>query len=310
MFHQNSLTPKLNSQTMILLTGHSGFLGTAIKNKFLQPGESLFLVGRNSDSDLKINLADEIPSFKESHYFHSVIHVMGKAHSVPKTDKEKQEFFEVNENATLNLLKGLGKLKQKPKQFVFISTVAIYNCESGSNIKEEHANSTGFEIAKASPYALSKRNAEHHIIKWCEANACNALIFRLPLIFGENAPGNLGAMECAIKKGYYFRIGSGSAQRSIVYLEDVANTIVNLTGNESGIYNLVSENKSYREIEEYFAQKHNKRIKSLPSWLVKLAAKVGDIIPGFPINTYRLTKLENSLTFDGSKWKELKGVGG
>jgi hypothetical protein len=35
-----------------------------------------------------------------------------------------------------------------------------------------------------------------------------AFIWRLPLIVGENAPGNLGAMENAIQKGYYFWIGN------------------------------------------------------------------------------------------------------
>jgi hypothetical protein len=38
----------------------------------------------------------------------------------------------------------------------------------------------------------------------------------------------------------------------------------------------------------------------LPGCLVKIAAKLGDKLPGFPINSYRLNKLETSLTFDDS----------
>jgi nucleoside-diphosphate-sugar epimerase len=125
------------------------------------------------------------------------------------------------------------------------------------------------------------------------------------------APGNLGAMEKAIKKGYYFRIGSGNAVRSMVDVVQLSNFLVNLDGSESGIYNLVSYHRSFKEVEQIFSDKYQKRIKVIPSWMAKFAAKLGDVIPGFPLNSYRLKKLESSLTFDCSLaeqqlgWKKL-----
>ena len=54
-----------------------------------------------------------------------VIHAAGKAHSVPKTAFEKQQFYDINVLGTQNLLAGFEKIGL-PKQFVFISSVAVY----------------------------------------------------------------------------------------------------------------------------------------------------------------------------------------
>ena len=162
-----------------------------------------------------------------------------------------------------------------------------------------------------SAYGKSKLEAEKLVLDWGKEYGVNIVILRLPLIFGLGAPGNLGAMEKAIKKGYYFRIGSGNAVRSMVDVEQLSDFLVNLYGSESGIYNLVSYHRSFKEVEQIFSDLYHKRIKVIPSWMATLAAKLGDMIPGFPLNSYRLKKLESSLTFDCSKavqqlgWKKL-----
>ena len=75
------------------------------------------------------------------------------------------------------------------------------------------------------PYADSKIQAEELLREWGKLNNVNMLILRLPLLVGENPPGNLGSMIRAIKKGYYFRIGDGSARRSMVLAEDIAEVV-------------------------------------------------------------------------------------
>ena len=153
-----------------LVTGYSGFLGKQILSEL---GNNVFTLGRNENSDFVCDLSKQIPQIDVN--VSRIIHVAGLAHKVPKTLLEKEEFFRVNLNGTLNLLKGLeGK---HVEQFVLISSVSF------------------FEIEPRSPYAQSKREAERAVLDWCEKNNTNALILRLPLIWGENAPGNLGAME-------------------------------------------------------------------------------------------------------------------
>ncbi len=267
-----------------LLTGYSGFLGKQI---FAELGEDVCTLGRNTNADIVCDLSEQIPQIDVN--VSRVIHAAGLAHKVPKSQSEKDDFFRVNLNGTLNLLKGLeGKQVQ---QFVLISSVSV------------------FEAEPRSPYAQSKWEAERAVLDWCEKNNSNGLILRLPLIWGENAPGNLGAMEKAIKKGYYFAFGEGNAVRAMIDIKEVSAFIARFKGTESGAFTLVSFHRSYREVESIFAEKYEQKIKRLPSWLVKIAAKLGDVVPGFPINSYRLNKLETSLTFDDSNARKVLGWG-
>ena len=124
---------------------------------------------------------------------------------------------------------------------------------------------------------------------------------------GEQAPGNLGAMERAIQRGYYFRLGSGKARRSMVNAEDVARLMPRLV-NQQGIFNLTDGvHKSFAEMDEMLAKKHGKKVKKIPVWMGRFLAKVGDLIPGFPLNSYRLSKFEQSLTFDDTRARQVLG---
>ena len=269
---------------MYLLTGYSGFLGKQILSDL---GIGVCTLGRRENAVIICDLSEQIPQIDVK--ISRVIHVAGLAHTIPKTQSEKDEVFRVNLTGTLNLLKGLeGKQIQ---QFVLISSVSVFDEEPRSS------------------YAQSKWEAERAVLDWCRHNNTNALILRLPLIWGENAPGNLGAMEKAIKNGYYFAFGEGNAVRGMVDIKEVSTFIARLKGYESGVFTLVSFHLSYREVESIFAQKYKNRIKRLPGWMVKIAAKLGDKVPGFPINSYRLSKLETSLTFDDTDARQVLGWG-
>ena len=82
--------------------------------------------GITSDDMIQANLAKEVPVL-DKHY-DVVLHACGKAHVVPKTEAEKQAFFDVNYQGTVNLCSALEKVGV-PKALVFISTVAVYGCE-------------------------------------------------------------------------------------------------------------------------------------------------------------------------------------
>ncbi len=294
---------------MRVFTGLSGYLGNNIKSRLLIT--SYLTVGRKESNHIVSDLKYDIPRLINLKNIYSVIHLAGKAHTVPKDLTEEKEFYDVNVDGTRNLLKGIDEWvklndgREYPKQFVFISTVAVYGLEEGIDISEDQV------LEPISAYGKSKLEAEKLVLDWGKEHGVNIMILRLPLIFGFGAPGNLGAMEKAIKKGFYFRIGTGDAVRSMVDVEQLSDFLVNLDGSESGIYNLVSYHRSFKEVEQIFSDLYQKRIKVIPSWMAKFAAKLGDVIPGFPLNSYRLKKLESSLTFDCSKaeqqlgWKKL-----
>jgi len=279
----------------ILLTGATGFLGGYLLNHFDSVGIHTMKVGRGVGNDVVCDLSETAPELIDSMEVDMVVHNAGKAHVVPKNEAEGQVFFDVNVCGTKHLLQALSSLKKKPSCFVFVSTVAVYGLEVGENIDESCA------LKGASPYAKSKIEAEKLVQDWCKIHEVNAVILRLPLVVGENAPGNLGAMARAMKKGYYFRLGSGNARRSMVNAEDVAKLIPSLA-DKNGIYNLTDGlHRSFAEMDQLLADKYGKRVKVIPVWMGQLLARVGDVIPGFPLNRNRLQKLEQCLTFNDEK---------
>src|ERR1017187_1972730 len=230
----------------ILLTGASGFLGQTIK--YVLTEHEIISLARKA-ADINVDLALDIPVLS---IFDIIIHAAGKAHSIPKTETEKQEFFDVNVQGTNNLLKAIEN-SGVPKAFVFISTVAVYGKESGNLICEDEP------LSAKDPYGLSKIAAEKLILEWCEKKNVICTILRLPLIAGHNPPGNLGAMIKGISNGYYFNIAGGKAKKSIVLAVDVAHAIPRIA-EIGGVYNLTDGNHpSFIELSRLLANQLNKK---------------------------------------------------
>jgi nucleoside-diphosphate-sugar epimerase len=274
----------------ILLTGSSGFLGKEI-GSYLSPKNSIFNLNRGS-GDYKIDLGKVIPSFNS--HFDIVIHAAGKAHSKPNTQKEKNDFFEVNIRGTENLLKGL---KKDIHSFIFISSVSVYGLTSGKLIKEES------DLLAKDPYGLSKIGAEKLVQEWCYKNNTKCLILRLPLVAGANPPGNLASMIKGIRSGYYFNIEGGIAKKSIVLASDISKFLL-IASELGGIYNLTDgQNPSFFDLSYCIAHQIGKKsVPNLPLVFAKMLAKTGDLVGGkFPINSDKLSKVTSSLTFDDTK---------
>lgn len=277
----------------LLFTGGTGFLGKNTR-PILNTKYEVTTCGITSEDKIKADLAKEVPVL--SMHYDIVLHACGKAHSIPKTEMEKQAFFDVNYQGTVNLCTALEK-SGVPKSLVFISTVAVYGCEFGDLITEEHPREGN------SPYAKSKIMAEDYLTDWCKKNGVTLGILRPSLLAGKGAPGNLGAMVNAVRKGFYMNIAGGRVVKSILMTEDIAN-ILPLIAEKGGVYNVCdSYQPSFGQISESVAQQLGKHKPiSIPYWMAWCMAKVGDLLGSkAPINSYKLEKMTRSLTFSNEK---------
>lgn len=278
----------------LLYTGASGFLANNTIPTLKQLGYNVITLGIG-DEAYQCNLAKDIPVLNES--YDVVFHAAGKAHSEPKTDAEKQLFYDVNFQGTVNLCKGLENFGTLPKQFVFISTVAVYGLDGGELITEEHA------LNGETPYAKSKIMAEEWLTDWAGRNNITLTILRLPLVAGVNPPGNLGAMINGIKSGKYLSIGRANARKSIIWAEDIA-AILPLIAPIGGVYNITDGlHPMFSQLEAVISEQLKKKTPlSLPIALAKILGWAGDIIGNkFPVNSNKLQKITSTLTFDDKK---------
>jgi nucleoside-diphosphate-sugar epimerase len=276
----------------ILLTGSNGFLGKYIY-KEISKGNIVYTLNRKN-SNYNIDLSKSIPNFENN--FDLVIHTAGLAHVLNIKNEKQNQFYLSNVLGTLNLLNGLTH-KHIPKKFVFISSVSVYGLLEGEFVNEE------FPLIASDAYGQSKIDAENEIIKWGKNNNVLITILRLPLIVGENPPGNLGAMINGIRKGYYFNIGNGSARKSMVLASDVSRYIL-CASDIGGIYNLTDGyHPSFYELSYSISRKYKKIFfLRIPLFIAKILSIIGDLFnDSFPLNTLRFKKITSTLTFDDAR---------
>lgn len=277
----------------LLFTGGTGFLGHNVM-PLLKEQYEVTTCGITNDDMIKANLAKEVPKLDQ--HYDVVLHAAGKAHVVPRTEAEKQAFFDVNYQGTVNLCAALERVGV-PKALVFISTVAVYGCDFGELITEDHP------LNGDTPYAKSKIMAEEYLTAWCRQNHVTLGILRPSLLAGKNAPGNLGAMVNGVRKGFYMNIAGGKVVKSILMAEDIARILPALV-EKGGTYNVCDTRQpSFGELSASVAKQLGKRKPlSIPYWMAWCMAKVGDLLANkAPINSYKLEKMTKSLTFSNEK---------
>ncbi|MBX9190125.1 NAD-dependent epimerase/dehydratase family protein [Bacteroides sp. K03] len=277
----------------LLFTGASGFLGNHIY-PLLKEKYSISTIGLTSLDNYFVNLAIAVPFLTEK--YDIVLHAAGKAHSTPKTEEEKQLFFDVNLQGTKNLCVALERTSI-PMAFIFISTVAVYGCDCGENITEDHP------LNGMTPYALSKIQAEQYLQEWCNKHHVTLGIIRPSLIAGPNPPGNLGAMINGIRHSKYFSIAGGKARKSVLMVQDISN-LIPLLAEKGGTYNVCDAYQpTFRELESVICRQLGESMPlSIPCWLAKSMAVVGDCFGSkAPVNSLKLNKITKSFTFSNEK---------
>jgi nucleoside-diphosphate-sugar epimerase len=280
----------------ILVTGSSGYFANSLMQNM--PYSNFTKLSR-SHSDYNIDLSRDTPKFNIS--FDLIIHAAGKAHLIPKSIDEIQEFINVNVKGTKNLLEGLSSFP--PKSFVFVSSVSVYGLIVGQNINEN------CPLLAEDPYGKTKIEAESIVRTWCEEHNVICTILRLPLVVGENPPGNLGAMIRGINKRYYFNIAGGNAKKSMVLASDIAKFILK-AAEVGGTYNLTDgTHPTFNELSKSISRNLGKPfVPNMPLFIAKVLAKIGDILGNaFPINSNKLSKITSTLTFDDSKARNAFG---
>ena len=283
----------------LLFTGGTGFLGRNIK-PILDKKYAVTTIGIMDADMIKANFVTDIPNLPER--YDVVLHAAGKAHIYPKTEAERKAFYDVNLTGTIHLCEALEKVGV-PKAFIFISSMNVYGDKPG-NMDTENSR----PLVGDSPYSDSKIKAEAYLTEWCKKHNVRLGILRPSLLAGKGAPGNLGAMIHGIKTGAYLSIAGGKAKKSVLMVDDIAH-LVPLVAEKGGVYNVCDDhNPSFGELEATIAKQLGKRKPiSIPYWMAKCLAMLGDVFSFIPINSQRLEKIVTSDVWSNEKAKRELG---
>jgi nucleoside-diphosphate-sugar epimerase len=269
---------------MILVTGASGFVGSALVDRLIRDSYPVRGVFRSAVPSLKncdIASIDDINGetrWQESlKSIDTIIHTAARVHVMNEVAVNPlEEFRRINVEGTINLARQAAKAGVR--RFIFLSSVKV-NGEStvlGAPFKASDA------AAPADAYGISKMEAENFLLALSKETGMEVVIIRPPLIYGQGVKANFHAMMSLVSKGYPWPIRPNRNKRSLVYLENLVDLIVCCIAHPSAANKifLVSDDKSYSTagIVEHIALAMNKRVYlfPIPRWLVKaLATLIG-----------------------------------
>lgn len=228
----------------ILITGSSGYIGSSFMHTFKDKYNFMrFSLLQDSLDHLQINGID------------IVLHCAALVHQ--KAEHGYEKYYDVNANYPLALAK---KAKEGGvKQFVFISTIAVYG-EDKESINENT------ECNPLTPYGKSKLAAERELEELCDQNFIVSIV-RPPMVYGKDAPGNIVSLIKLVNKVPILPFGKINNERSFVSINNLIYLIdKTIEQKKSGTY-LASDDDpiSTTRLIELIAIYQQKKV-----WLLKI----------------------------------------
>lgn len=207
----------------ILITGASGFIGKKLCLYLHEQGYEVYAVVRSKSkiiNGIKCVTIDSIDrnTIWMPHLVNVdvVIHLAAKAHIYKA--RSSNDFKEVNIHGTNKLV--ADSLKSGIKTFIFMSTVGV----NGSRTYGKPYKFSDKTYPHSS-YAASKLKAEENLVSLFNSSSSNFVILRSPLVYGKNAPGNVGLIINCIKKNIPLPFGAIQNKRSFVSIENLVSII-------------------------------------------------------------------------------------
>lgn len=226
-----------------------------------------------------------------------VVHLAGKAHDL-KNVTGPEVYFEVNTELTKRLFQSF--LSSTAHTFVFVSSVkAIADFVPGDALKED-------DIAlPVTPYGQSKLAAENYLLAQALPSGKKLYILRPCMMHGPGNKGNLNLLYQLVSKGIPWPLGAFENQRSFLSIDNFCFVIHQILQGTlpPGNYNLAdNESLSTNQVISIIAEgmRRKSRIWRLPRGLMKMTARIGDIL-GLSLNTERLVKLTENYVVSNAK---------
>ncbi|MFO8088287.1 MAG: NAD-dependent epimerase/dehydratase family protein [Desulfatiglandaceae bacterium] len=292
----------------VLVTGATGFIGSALLRSLQSTEIDLFACARNVpiiglDSRhvcwLECDLNSSKDPLREVGGFDAVVHLAARAHVFDEKECEPlEEYRKTNVQGSIRLARNAAG--HGTKRFVFISSIGVNGNRSFRPF------TAGDPPAPVEPYAVSKLEAETELRRVSAETGIELVVIRPALVYGPRAPGNFGRLVKAVRSGIPLPFAAVKNRRSLVALANLVDLITTCIDHPeaSGRTFLVSDGEviSTPELIRKLARAVGRpaRLFPVPTELLMLAARMVG-------RTAEMEKLTGSLEVDASHTCETLG---
>ena len=214
----------------ILLTGSSGFVGSAVAASLVQQsGFNLYRAVRRS-SGVTVGGSDVIivPDFCDSDGWEKavegkdvVIHCAARVHIMNEISGDFiSAFRKVNVQATATLARQAARAGVK--RFIFISSIKV----NGESAKADAPFSADDIPRPADAYGISKCEAEAELKKIGTESGMEVVIIRPVLVYGPGVKANFYSMMKWVHRGVPLPLGSVRNKRSLIFIDNLVDLVV------------------------------------------------------------------------------------
>ncbi len=294
----------------VLITGVTGFVGSALAKCLYKDGYALKCVVRNfqQNSDCKswdnIIVGDIHGSIDWSGALadvDTVIHLAARVHIMGDDSSESlADFRKVNVDATLNLAQQAAS--HGIKRFIYLSSIKV----NGEGTKLGQVYTPDDIPSPSGAYSVSKYEAENGLLELCQETNLEIVIIRPVLVYGPGAKANFLNMMRWLNKGIPLPFGAIRNRRSLVALDNLVDLIVTCINHPAAVNQifLVSDDEDLSTTHLLYrmgeALGEPARLVPMPAGILKASATL--------LGKHDIAqRLLGSLQVDISKTKEMLG---
>jgi nucleoside-diphosphate-sugar epimerase len=245
----DGLELQMTDPGILLVTGGSGFLGSAIVALARQSRCKVRIFDRSpkervDDVELVVgDLSDDSAVRGACDGVSTIIHAAGLAHGFGNKARDFGRLTLANEMGTDNLVKA--GLDAGVSRIVLVSSVAVYGRTDGATLDETT------KCAPESPYAVSKWRAELRTMERMDDSTAELAILRFATIYGVGDSGNVARLIRSLTLSPFIGFGTGLNRKSLIYKDDAARACL-LASKGSGsrfrVFNVSGNTSTMRDI--------------------------------------------------------------
>ncbi len=239
----------------IVVTGAQGFIASGLAKLLNARSDQVISLSRQdfdlADTDLQERCKGAT----------TLIHIAGRAHRT----REPHGAEPLYQNENVLLTRRMLHLAQHCgiEHFIFLSSIGVNGIRT-ADIPFTEQDAPDPQTA----YAQSKMDAENNIIAYCTEHNMSWTIIRSPMVYGADAPGNIGLLQKLLYTGLPLPFGSLNNKRSFISLDNLCDLIahcIHSKHSRNQLY-LASDgiDRSTKELVQILAKQQNIKPVLLP----------------------------------------------